>query len=136
MKENKKHILGHNLFEVSDDLPEDLRKHLKKDKVSQTSKRYNFIMSLFKIKEEISVDDILIAYYKMEGIVLSRQQVYSIVAQLIKKKRIVAQGEQRVYKIAILLKKEEEQPTITVWEKSPKSTGLRPRQKSVNGARA
>lgn len=135
MKENKKHIPGHNLFEVSDDLPGDLRKQLRKDKSSEASKRYEFIMSLFKIKEKISVDDMLIAYYKMEGIILSRQQMYNIVAQLIKKKRIVAQGEQGVYKIAILLKKEEEQPTITVWEKSPKSTGLRPRQKSVNGAR-
>jgi hypothetical protein len=70
-----------NIFDRNDisDLPLNLRE---KASLSFRSKFTNDVFELFKIKNTLHVDDIIVAYYRKHGYILDRKKAQSIVNNL------------------------------------------------------
>lgn len=79
-------MLDKNAFDRSN-LPEEVLNNLGKYKPKN-----NWIVDLFKLKEKLSIDEIIIARYNLYGEIAARKNIYAKLVGLINNKRIVRQA--------------------------------------------
>lgn len=86
-----------NVFELGDitDIPDDLKKNLRT--MGATCPKTSNILKLFEMKNELTIDEILVGLYRMFGHQKTRSWVSSSLYNLSRKK-LVAKSDSGVYK--------------------------------------
>ena len=90
-----------SLFDIfnTDDLPQEVKQEIKKSVVSMDSK----YLELVKLKEDISVNEMVVALYRKYGIVKRYNTVYVALYDLHKKGLIAYDKNKRVFNSLVKL---------------------------------
>lgn len=108
--------MNNDLFKVGDDLPDDLVKQLMKGRAPDNPIRI-FIMGLFDLKNKISINDIMISYYRKNTIVLMKKQVQQMIYYLVSIKQIVRDEKEPSYFLPAIIRKKTKDPLFYVPKK-------------------